>query len=418
MLGLGNLFRNGGFLGGPRFSCDLRSYPVSFIDRQDLEAGNRLVLPPSALDRLTKLGAPSPMLFEISDLEGRLRTHGGVLEFVAPEETCYLPFWMLKQLGAEEGDVLHVSLQSLPKASLVRLRPASVALLRVYNPRALLESGLRNFVALTEGDSFAVEYDGKMYGLEVLETKPASAVCIVDADVSVEFATPKDAEAAVAAMSGGHAEAAAETDADVSAETRSAEAPKLFGGVGLRTDGLPAASPEADNADVEDDMPWKRRIPKGVKWTSPPFGVVVTVAKRPLSPTPLEPALASTGPADPDAERRKVFALEAAERREAADAEAIAERRRLEEVEQARRHAEEAKAEAARLAALEARRRRSADVASAAAAAAAAKTATAPQQLRMGEPTRGGAATELSPRGSAGCCSCFRAARPRAPNKV
>merc|ERR1719157_139645 len=151
--------RNFGGIFGPKFQSQYRCYPVSNIGRGDLEIGNRIILPASAMQQLSKVQAPSPMLFELTDLDQLLRTHAGVLEFTAPEDTCYLPCWMLHRLRAAEGHTLRVALKALPKATFVRFRPASVALLRVYNPRALLENGLKNFVCLTAGDSFAVEYN-------------------------------------------------------------------------------------------------------------------------------------------------------------------------------------------------------------------------------------------------------------------
>lgn len=38
--------------GGGTFEASYRCYPVSFIDKIDAEAGDKVFLPPSALDRL------------------------------------------------------------------------------------------------------------------------------------------------------------------------------------------------------------------------------------------------------------------------------------------------------------------------------------------------------------------------------
>jgi len=45
-------FAAGFGLGGGAFAASYRVYPVSFLDRPDAEAGDKLFLPPSALDRL------------------------------------------------------------------------------------------------------------------------------------------------------------------------------------------------------------------------------------------------------------------------------------------------------------------------------------------------------------------------------
>lgn len=42
----------GGFPGGGRFEASYRCYPVSFLDKPEAERGDKIFLPPSALDRL------------------------------------------------------------------------------------------------------------------------------------------------------------------------------------------------------------------------------------------------------------------------------------------------------------------------------------------------------------------------------
>lgn len=418
MRGFGSFFtgdaRPGLFGGliGPRFSCEPRCYPVSSVGRGDLEFGNRLILPPSALHRLQEIGAPSPFLFEVSDLEGRHRTHAGVLEFVAEEETCHMPAWIMRQLQAQEGNVLRVALKVLPKATFARFQPASVALLRVYNPRALLENGLRGFAALTVGDTFAVEYSGQKYGLEVVELRPGPAVCIIDTDVEVEFATPLDAEnAASRATSRPSTEGSEQGGGDASPATSPAKA-KVFSGLGRRIDGaiiMPLAddTTAAEGEDGMDDMPWKQRIPHGVKWTMAPYGFDIrrvtgeVLAARPASGSSTAPSgAAGAVPAPvvappPPPEDARERALEAAEVRYALNAEDIERRKKEEEEERGRQRAKQEKEEAERHAREEAKRRKAAALA-------------APAQQRMD----GGGGPRKPAANPAWCCSCFRSNPP------
>ena len=44
--------------GGGRFRARYRCYPMSFLDKPHLEGGDKVVLPPSALDRLGASPAP------------------------------------------------------------------------------------------------------------------------------------------------------------------------------------------------------------------------------------------------------------------------------------------------------------------------------------------------------------------------
>lgn len=53
-------------------------------------------MPPSALDKLTRLHITYPMLFELHNGAKERMTHAGVLEFIAEEGKIYLPFWVCR----------------------------------------------------------------------------------------------------------------------------------------------------------------------------------------------------------------------------------------------------------------------------------------------------------------------------------
>lgn len=80
-----------------RFDEHYRCYPVAMMpgpERESANHGGKVFLPPSALDKLTRLHITYPMLFEvINGAKGRT-THAGVLEFIAEEGKIYLPFWV------------------------------------------------------------------------------------------------------------------------------------------------------------------------------------------------------------------------------------------------------------------------------------------------------------------------------------
>lgn len=69
-------------------------FSVAYADKAHLEGGDKIILPPSALDTLSRLLVEYPMLFNLSTESGGA-THCGVLEFSAPEGSCYIPFWMM-----------------------------------------------------------------------------------------------------------------------------------------------------------------------------------------------------------------------------------------------------------------------------------------------------------------------------------
>ncbi|CAI0393370.1 unnamed protein product [Linum tenue] len=145
-----------------------RCYPVAFLDKPHLEKGNKVIMPPSALERLASLHIDYPMLFELHNPSIERVTHCGVLEFVAEEGLIYLPYWLRNA--------------SLEKGTYVKLQPHSTDFLDVSNPKAILETSLRNYSCLTTGDTILVAYNDKKYYINIVETKPSAAVSVVETD--------------------------------------------------------------------------------------------------------------------------------------------------------------------------------------------------------------------------------------------
>lgn len=80
-----------------RFDEHYRCYPVAMMpgpERESANHGGKVFLPPSALDKLTRLHITYPMLFEVINGAKERTTHAGVLEFIAEEGKIYLPFWV------------------------------------------------------------------------------------------------------------------------------------------------------------------------------------------------------------------------------------------------------------------------------------------------------------------------------------
>ncbi|XP_026333774.1 ubiquitin fusion degradation protein 1 homolog isoform X2 [Hyposmocoma kahamanoa] len=175
------------------FNMTYRCFSVSMLpgnERQDVERGGKIIMPPSALEQLTRLNIEYPMIFKLTNKKTRRITHCGVLEFVADEGKVYLPHWMMANLVLEEGALLQVESVSLPTATFSKFQPLSEDFLDISNPKAVLENCLRNFSCLTTGDVIAIKYNSKVYELCVLETKPGNAVIIIECDMNVEFAPP------------------------------------------------------------------------------------------------------------------------------------------------------------------------------------------------------------------------------------
>ncbi|CAI5475085.1 unnamed protein product [Closterium sp. Yama58-4] len=129
-------------------------------------------------------------------------THGGVLEFTAPEGCVGLPPLILRNLGLSgiidafnpsgTSPPVRIRFVKLPKATFARLQPLRHGFLAdVANHRAILEAALRGQAALTRGDVLLVGSEVGEVAVRVCEVKGVGgargAATVIDADVEIEF---------------------------------------------------------------------------------------------------------------------------------------------------------------------------------------------------------------------------------------
>ncbi|KAJ9698457.1 hypothetical protein PVL29_007509 [Vitis rotundifolia] len=226
----------------PIFKQIYHCLPASSLNKPQLELGDKIIMPASALDLLTKLEISFPMLFKLKNPASGRVTHCGVLEFTAEECTMHLPSWMMENLLLEEGDMVKVKNVSLPAGTYMQLQPHTKNFLDITNPRAMLETKLRSFSCLTTGDTIVIDYNNKKFYIDIVDTKPSAAVCIIDTDCEVDFAPPLDYEEAEEPKP---SNLSSKTKSRESSETQSEElATKLikfkpFTGSARRLDGKP-----------------------------------------------------------------------------------------------------------------------------------------------------------------------------------
>lgn len=172
-------------------------------NRDKLERGDKIVLPASALEELSRMHIQFPIMFEIANDSKILpvKSHCSVMEFTAPEGNVYLPLWMIDNLGLDaSGDsVVELTTISLPKGSFVQFQAHETKFAMLSNPRVVLETALRSYSCLTVGDTIQVEFAEHMYKLDVTEVKPSvvrglapPAISIIETDIKVDFKEPRD----------------------------------------------------------------------------------------------------------------------------------------------------------------------------------------------------------------------------------
>ncbi|KAG5288122.1 ubiquitin fusion degradation protein [Histoplasma ohiense] len=190
-----SMMRHPGYI-SRRFDEFYRCYPVAMLpgpERENVNHGGKVIMPPSALDKLTRLHITYPMLFELHNRVKDRTTHAGVLEFIAEEGKIYLPFWIMQTLLLEPGDLLQIKSTDLPPGQYIKLQAQSTSFLDISDPKAVLENAFRNFSCLSKDDIFTFSYNDHIYEMAVLETKPQhskNAISVLETDLEVDFATP------------------------------------------------------------------------------------------------------------------------------------------------------------------------------------------------------------------------------------
>lgn len=159
----------------------------------ELNHGDKVILPPSALEQLLQQVGPSgtlpsPLTFQLRHPHTAATIHCGVKEFSSEGSTIQLPAWMRESLGLNrEGHVL-IKLALLPKGTFARLKPISHDYRDITDYRAALEAHLRgHYNTLSNGQTLSCRYGGRVYDFQVVELKPQEAVSITDTDLEVEM---------------------------------------------------------------------------------------------------------------------------------------------------------------------------------------------------------------------------------------
>jgi len=168
------------------FTC----FSVQTRNRDELEEGNKVILPASVLSMVDIGNSHSPLLFQMKKhMDADECTYCGVLEFTADETTVVAPFWMMQKLQITDGETVQLTrCQSLPRGTFVKFQPLTSEFASLPNPKATLETYLGwNFSTLTKGETITIRQDDQKYSLIVKECRPEDSISIVETSLRVEF---------------------------------------------------------------------------------------------------------------------------------------------------------------------------------------------------------------------------------------
>ena len=173
-----------------------RAFPASIMGRDDIDLSNSIILPQSALGKLSVMrnfgDTKNPILFRILNIELNIYTHCGVVEFTAEEGTCYIPSNMFERLCLMEGQQINVRNVILQPGTFIKLQPHKTEFINNPNPKTILEYNLRNYFCVTEGDTISVKFGKNIYKIDIVQCKPNKAIRTLNCDIEVDFDPPKD----------------------------------------------------------------------------------------------------------------------------------------------------------------------------------------------------------------------------------
>ncbi|KAK6935838.1 Ubiquitin fusion degradation protein Ufd1-like [Dillenia turbinata] len=127
--------------------------------------GDNILMPASALDRLARAHIEYSVLFGIQNCGTKEATRCGVLEFTADEGSIHVPTWMMQNLGLQEGDPV-----------------------KVKNPG----DDIKVLFLFNRWRHHHDPFQQQKFYINIVETKPSSAISILETDCEVEFCAPLD----------------------------------------------------------------------------------------------------------------------------------------------------------------------------------------------------------------------------------
>lgn len=175
------------------------SYSVSSLSKEsaeNLKYTNKLLLPSSVLYQINNLdNIEYPLFFKITNKNNDFGRVCSVHEFTSPPGVIHVPYYIMNELGIEEGSKIKLELVIPIKGSYIKLRPHSTDFINLQNPKAVLEKILsRDYSVITEGHTIALNYKElkRIFYIDIVETKPSNIIQIINTDVNVDFDKPLD----------------------------------------------------------------------------------------------------------------------------------------------------------------------------------------------------------------------------------
>ncbi len=174
-----------------RYECHSMIYYSDNDNAKFMETKDKILMPLSALDTLSRLNLEYPLTFEIFRFGfEENKTYCGVLEFVDNTNFIYLPQKIMDKLYIGEGENLEIRYVNMKKIEFLKLKPLSRDFLKIMEPKLILEETLKNYTCISNGDILDVEIEGVNIEVLVTEVLPDGKGMTIDCECEVDFEEP------------------------------------------------------------------------------------------------------------------------------------------------------------------------------------------------------------------------------------
>ena len=168
---------------------------------EKLKHSNKILLPESFLYNITKDSHNSlenKLYFRVSNKGTRYGEVCGVHEFSAPPGVAHLPYHVMEGCSINEGYTVLVELVTPVKGDFIKLRlHNSSGFSKLKDPKAVLEKYMsRDYPVVTKGQTISLHHEetGEVFLMDIVETRPADIIEILNSDVNVDFDIALDCE--------------------------------------------------------------------------------------------------------------------------------------------------------------------------------------------------------------------------------
>lgn len=150
---------------------------------------NYINLPPTALDRLSKLHTNGTYFFEIKGYNEKV-SYVGVKEFISEEECVEVPSWMAQSMGMDYVNV--VLMKDIPKGDYARIEPLSEEFFNLPDNDKIMEELLSSYCLLALNQIICIKIFDEIYKFNILEIKSfqqeqVDVIDITNIDLKVDF---------------------------------------------------------------------------------------------------------------------------------------------------------------------------------------------------------------------------------------